>query len=136
MLPFGLVVLVVGTLVVANAWAVIDARLVASSAAREAVRTYVETGSDGAGAWRAAEQAATAVMVDAGRDPNRFRLEPVAVVRGALSRCARVVVVASYEVPALTVPFVGGFADGITVEARASEVVDPYRSGLSGGGCG
>ena len=46
-LPFGLLVFIVGTLLVANAWAVVDAKLAVTSAAREAVRSYVEA-DDGA----------------------------------------------------------------------------------------
>ena len=43
-LPLGMLVLVVGTLLVVNAWAVVDAKLAASAAAREAARAYVEAG--------------------------------------------------------------------------------------------
>lgn len=136
MIPFGLLVLCVGMLLVTNAWAVIDAHLVASSAAKEAVRTYVETGSDVTTAWTAASAAADDVIVQSGRDPQRFTLEPAAVQSGGLDRCTRVVIEATYRVPALTIPFVGGFAKGITVDVTASEVVDPYRNGLEGGGCG
>ena len=136
MLPFGLLVLTVGMLLVVNAWAVVDAQLVASSAAKEAVRSYVETGTDGGMAWAAASAAADEVIVQSGRDPQRFTLEPASVQSGGLDRCARVVIRAEYRVPALTIPFVGGFAKGITVDVAASEVVDPFRNGLTGGGCG
>ncbi len=136
MLPFGLLVLTAGMLLVVNAWAVVDAHLVASSAAKEAVRTYVETGTDGGTAWAAANEAADDVVSQSGRDPQRFALRPASVQSGGLDRCARVVIEAEYKVPALTIPFVGGFAKGITVSVAASEVVDPYRSGLGGGGCG
>jgi hypothetical protein len=44
-LPFGFLVLVAGSLLLANAWAVVDAKFAASAAAREAVRVYVESGS-------------------------------------------------------------------------------------------
>ena len=40
-LPLGFLVLVSVTLVIANAWGVIDARMAVSAAAREAVRAYV-----------------------------------------------------------------------------------------------
>ncbi|MBA2283441.1 MAG: hypothetical protein H0W25_19710, partial [Acidimicrobiia bacterium] len=40
-LPFGLLIFVVGALLVANAWAVIDAKLAVTAAAREAARTWV-----------------------------------------------------------------------------------------------
>ena len=41
-LPFGLLVFVVGALLVANAWAVVDAKLAVDAAARQATRHYVE----------------------------------------------------------------------------------------------
>ena len=41
-IPFGLLLFVAGTLLVANAWAVIDAKMAATSAAREAARTYMK----------------------------------------------------------------------------------------------
>ena len=41
-LPFGLLTFVVGMLLVANAWGVVDAKMATTSAAREAVRAYVE----------------------------------------------------------------------------------------------
>ena len=43
---FGIAVVVVGALLVYNAWAVVDAKMAASSAAREAVRFYVESDGD------------------------------------------------------------------------------------------
>ena len=39
-IPFGLLTFVVGALLVANAWAVIDAKMAVSAAAREATRAY------------------------------------------------------------------------------------------------
>src|SRR5690606_14592703 len=55
---FGFLVLVVGSLVLANAWAVVDAKYAATAAAREAVRAYVEASSE-TQADRAALDAAT-----------------------------------------------------------------------------
>jgi hypothetical protein len=42
-LVFGVLIFVIGTLLVVNAWAVVDAKFATSSAAREAVRAAVET---------------------------------------------------------------------------------------------
>ena len=42
-LPFGVLIFVLGALLVTNAWAVIDAKLAATAAAREAARVYVES---------------------------------------------------------------------------------------------
>ena len=44
-IPFGILVFVVGALLAASAWAVVDTKLAVVSAAREAARTYVEAGS-------------------------------------------------------------------------------------------
>ena len=46
-LPFGVLVFVVGVLLVVNLWAIVDAKVAATSAAREAARAYVEA-ADGA----------------------------------------------------------------------------------------
>ena len=41
-LPFGVLIFVVGTLLITNAWGVVDAEVAADAAAHQAVRTYVE----------------------------------------------------------------------------------------------
>ena len=97
-LPFGLLTFVVGALLVANAWAVIDAKLAVSAAAREATRAFVEAPAD--------------------TDP----------LDALFARCETVRFEASYRIPAIRVPWIGGFGDGIfTASARHSEVVDPFR---------
>lgn len=126
-LAFGLLVFVVGTLILANAWAVIDAKLAVNRAAREAARAYVE--STPAEADAAAVGAGRDAMRGHGRSPGRLRLghDDVAFVR-----CARVTFTATYRVPLVTLPFVGGLGSGFEVRARHSEIIDPYaaRSGL------
>lgn len=124
-LVFGLLVLVLGTLVVANAWGVIDAKLAAAGAAREATQAFVQApaGSDPAGMARAA---AVRAMIGQGRDAARMTL----LVSGDLTRCSRVVAEVRYRVPLIVVPMLGGLGSGFTAAARHSELVDPYRSGL------
>jgi hypothetical protein len=125
-LPFGVLVFVAGTLLLANTWAVIDAKLAVESAAREAGRAYVEA-PDGRQAEADAAAAAADTIASLGRDRRRLRL------RGnhpPFVRCAIVEHEASYVVPALTLPFLGGFGSGITVRGRHREVIDPFRSGL------
>jgi hypothetical protein len=131
-LLFGVLLFVFGTLLVVNAWAVVDAKLAASAAAREATRSYVESSSvDGAAG--AAEAAGRQVFAGYGRSLDRAELR---LVEGALVRCARVTFEAAYRLPALHVPVLGGLGSGLRVAARHSEVVDPHRSGLgAGGGC-
>ena len=133
-LPLGVLVFVVGALLIANAWAVIDAKLAVSSAAREATRTYVEapaslTVDDAFIAARSAAEAAFAAQRGSSRRPA---LRLVEGDGGARNRCTRVTAEVTHRVPAVTVPWVGGFGRGFTVRARHSEIVDPFRSGLSG----
>lgn len=125
-IPFGLLTFVVGTLIVANAWAVIDTKVAVSAAAREATRAYVEAPSN-VDALGLAEAAAREAIRGAGRDPDRLVLTPLAA---SFTRCAPARFAASYRIPAVRVPWVGGFGQGFTVTARHAELVDPYRSGV------
>jgi hypothetical protein len=125
-LPFALLVFVAGALLIANAWAVVDAKLAAESAAREAGRAYVEAG-DGATAAAQASHAARSAIEGAGREPGRLILTdngPPYV------RCTVVEHVATYRVPTVTIPFVGGFGQGITVRGRHREILDPFAAGM------
>lgn len=130
--PFGVLVFIVGTLLVANAWAVVDAKLAVSSAAREATRAYVESPSAPEARARA-ESAAREAVNGAGRDPARLTLT---ALEADFSRCSIVRFEASYPVPAITIPLIGAFGHGrgFTAKARHAEIVDPYRSGIPRGG--
>lgn len=129
-LPFGFLVFVAGTLLVASAWGVVDAKIAASAAAREAARAFVEsTAASTAGALSSAQAAAEAAVVGHGRDPGRMRVSAEGPL--VLERCAPVTFVASYRVPTVTLPWIGGFGDGyVTASARHREVVDPFRDGV------
>jgi Flp pilus assembly protein TadG len=129
-IPFGVLLFVVGALLVANAWGVIDAKMAAASAAREAARTYVES-TQPAQAREAAEVAAQQAIAAYGRDPAKLRLDGPDDASD-LARCNRVTFTASYPVPAFTLPWIGGYGDGFTVRATHSEIVDPFREGLPG----
>lgn len=126
-LIFGVLIFVLGLLMVANAWGVIDAKLAASTAATEAVRAFVQTAPDGDPAVQA-RQAATAVMVASGRSSERTSV----TIIGSPVRCSRVVAVVRYRVPIVAVPLLGAFGSGFVVTATHAELVDPYRSGLIG----
>jgi hypothetical protein len=136
-LPLALLVFVVGTLLVANGWAVVDAKAAAGTAAREAARAFAETpaGMSPSAAWTRAEARAFDAFAAAGKDPAAAEVDASAG-GGSVERCARIVVETRYRVPALTVPWVGGLGQGIVVHARHSARVDPFRSGLDGTGCG
>jgi hypothetical protein len=128
-LPFGLLLFVSGTLLLTNAWAVIDGTLAASAAAREGARAYVESPAADV-AEGAAVDAALATIEGHGRDPARAEVE---WSRGPdFRRCAPNTIVVRYRVPTLTVPFLGSFGSGfIETTGRHTEVVDPYRGGLT-----
>jgi hypothetical protein len=127
-LLFGVLLFVVGTLMVAYAWAIVDTKLATVEAAKQATRTYVEAPS-GAVAAAQAQQAADQALAGYGRDPQRAR---VAELSGSFYRCQRITITVSYPAPLLVLPFVGRVGTGETVEAAHSELVDPFRSGLPG----
>ncbi|HEX4868689.1 MAG TPA: hypothetical protein VFV32_13850 [Acidimicrobiales bacterium] len=129
-LPFGLLVFVLGALLIANAWAVVDAKFATDAAARQAARTFVE-GDELTRARAAAEAAALAALEAHGRDPQRATVEALGQL--GLERCDRATFEVSYSVPALSLPVIGGYGTSpFRVRSTHSEVVDPYRSGLLG----
>ena len=129
-LPFGVLVFVVGTLLVTNAWAVVDAKMAVTSAAREAVRAFVEAPA-GADAHALAAGAARTAMQAHGRADTMT----APIVDGVLARCQRVQATVRADVPAVVLPWVGGLGSFVA-SSTATEIVDPLRSGLEGeAGC-
>lgn len=131
-LPFGFLVFVVGTLLIVNAWAVVDAKLAVTAASREGVRVFVE--SDEGVAASSANSRATQALAAFGRADGRGTVGSVAA-DGAFARCNRVSMEVTYDVPAITLPWIGGFGESITVRSVHSEIIDPYRDGVPEGGC-
>jgi hypothetical protein len=127
-LVFGVLIFVVGTLLVLNAWAVIDAKFAASAAAREAVRAAVksEVGSDLSSVAHAA--AAEALAAHGVTSDRPWTLEVLGTQ--ALHRCDEVAYEVSLHVPALVLPGIDRRRTGFDVSATHRELVDPYRSGL------
>ena len=134
-LPFGILVFVIGSLLVTNAWAVIDAKLAVSSAAREGARTYVEAPPDLAVAAAQARQAGLDAIAGHGRDPAQAEVT-VDNPAGAYERCVRISVEVAYEIPAVHLPIIGGYGRGFDVASRHSELIDPWRDDVPGTGCG
>ncbi|HEY9555619.1 MAG TPA: hypothetical protein VIR58_02725 [Acidimicrobiales bacterium] len=129
-IPFGLLIFVIGSLLIVNAWGVVDAKFATDAAARQAARTFVE-GEGLDGALSAAEEAALATISGHGRDPSRTTVDTVGSL--AFERCARVTFEVSYEVPTISLPFIGGYGSGpFHVRSSHTELVDPYRSGVPG----
>lgn len=139
-LPFGVLVFVVGTLLVANAWAVVDAKLAVDAASRQATRHFVEAEVAGTGAVddaaASAREAGLAALAAHGRRAERADVRLTGLVpapgQAGYSRCARATFTATYVVPALSLPWIGGFGNGIDVVSSHSELVDPYRHGVPG----
>ena len=126
-LPFGFLVFVAGMLLVVNVWAVFDANLAAGAAAREAVRTFVES-DDAASGLSAAVDAAEQALAGHGKDASRMELTWSST---ALERCRPITVTVRYRVPTISVPWIGAFGSGLLeTSASHSEIVDPFRGGL------
>ena len=130
-LAFGVLVFVLGTLVILNGWAVIDAKFATSAAAREAVRAVVQAPVDASASdlRRRAEDAARHAFVAHGYEAEAVHIPEADLT---LERCAEVEVVAVTQVRSALVPGMQGPA--LTeVRSRHVELVDPFRSGLSEG---
>ncbi len=128
-IPFGLLIFVSGALLIANAWAVVDAKMATDSASREAARYLVESNGDTAGAVAIGNEAFENHV------GHTDRLTSDVVVQGSdigggFARCARVSVTYQYTTRAISVPLLGGWGSGISVTSTHSEIVDPYRAGL------
>lgn len=123
---FGLLVLVAGTIVVLNAWSVLQTRRVLDGAAREYLRAYTE-GDDPADARSGARRALQAVLDGERRRPAggpNVRLEEPDETR--FGPCAEATISIWAEVPAARVPFIGTFGS-TTVRVTHSELVDAHR---------
>lgn len=132
-LPFGLLVFVAGGLLLTNIWGVVDAKFAAGAAAREATRYVVESARadvDPATIRAGAASVARQTLDDHGRtSPAEVTVRPDAA---ALTRCQRIEVTVSTEVPAIRIPFIGGYGEPFDIVATHSELVDPTRSGVAG----
>lgn len=135
MLPLGFLVFVVGSLMIVNAWTVVDSWMAVSTASREGARVFVESPPDEA--WPATQQRVLDVMDDYGRGTRTLAPQPPVIEGdGSYTRCALVTVSVEYDLAFITLPFLGGFGSIDTIEATHSERIDPYRSGDFEGECG
>lgn len=125
--PFGLLILIVGALLIANAWAVVDAKMAVVAAAREAARSAVEA-DNLSEADAAARRAAEAAVLGHRRNPDDLGRISLTADSG-FRRCARIDVRVTYVVPAVVLPWIDGFGD-FEVSATHSEIVDPFREGV------
>ena len=133
-LPLAVLTFVVGTMLVANLWAVVDARFAVDAAAREAGRRYVEA-PDAASARAAAERAAAEALAGHGRDPSRATVTVAHPDGRDWGACVPTAVTVRHPVRIQGVPGLGG-RRLVTVTATHHQVVDPWRSGVDDrGGC-
>lgn len=129
-LPFGFFIFVSLTLFIVNVWGVIDAKLAVTSASREAARAFVESTDPGAG-FAEAQLRADETLAAYGRDGDRATVGTPELPDGFV-RCGRVTIEVTYDIPALSIPFIGGFGDVTTVRSAYTELIDPFRDGLPG----
>ncbi len=127
-LIFGVLIFVLGTLVVVNLWALIEARNVANSVARDYLRAYTEA-PDPATAVQRGDRAAIAAAGAAHGDGWTWS------IRGAdpssFGPCARASVTVEVKVAGIAVPVIRGLGER-TVRVTRTELVDPYRGLTSG----
>ena len=128
-LAFGVLIFVIGTLVVLNGWAVVDAKFASNAAAREAVRAVVEApaGTPGTDLQQRATSAAHQAYAAHGHEPGRVDVTPEGPL--TLERCAEISIATTVEVSSVIVPGVME-TPRWTVSSRYQQVVDPFRSGL------
>ncbi len=128
-LPFLVLVFMVGSLMFAQSWAVLDAKMATTSGARQATRTYVEqSGKSSSNASKRAVQAGE-TAITAHSLPGESSITPIGVL--SLQRCQRVTFAATQKIPALRLPLRSN-PSPIVVRSQHSEIVDPFRSGLKG----
>src|SRR5207253_1403705 len=95
-----------------------------------ATRTYVEAASHDEGVLDA-EQAARDVIDAYGRDGDGLTIDAPAD-SSSFQPCTRVSFTTRYRVPAVVLPFLGGFGDGFTVSSTDSELIDPGPATCAG----
>jgi len=120
-LVFGVLIFVTMSLAFVNLWVVIETKIALSAAAHEAARAFVEA-PDSDGAAQRAQLVARDVLRAHG-----IKSMPTIEVEGAFSRCTRITVTARAPVAGISLGWLGQWGQR-QVAARASEVVDPYRS--------
>ena len=124
-LALGVLVFLFGTLLVANVWAVIDAKMATTSAAREAARAFaLADEAPVPAAWAAAERSLAA------HGWPREASEALEL-DGAHERCAVVRARVTLSVEPIALPD-AGFGHAFSVTSEHRERVDPLRGGLGG----
>lgn len=128
-LALGVLVLLAGTILIVNAWAVLDTRMALEAATREYLRAYTEA-DDPLSAAVEGSGAAERVMQDRpalwkrteidGPEPERF------------GPCAPASVTLRARVPAIRIPAIDTQWGEHTVAVSAVELVDAHQEMISG----
>ncbi|MEM8708073.1 MAG: hypothetical protein AAGE98_16540 [Actinomycetota bacterium] len=129
-LPFGFFIFISLTLFLVNVWGVVDAKLAVTSASREAARAFVEA-PDAAQGFAQAQIRADEALAAYGRDGERASVGTPELPDG-FTRCGRVTIEVTYDIPALSIPWIGGFGEVTTVRSTYTELIDPFRDGIPG----
>lgn len=133
-LIFGVVIFVLGTIVVLNAWSALDARFAAAAAARDAVRAVVQApaGSDLAAV---AESAAVAAFAGHGREPAGLEVIWIGDGDGPQrARCGEVRFRVETTVDVVLLPRWSS-PPSFQVSALHAELVESYRAGIDATVC-
>ena len=134
-LPFGILILVTGSLMVVNLWSVINTKMAVNAAAREAAHAVAEAAPTGNGsgdlsadARREGERAAIAALTTHfDRSPDQPVAVEIVFPPGGWRRCARIDVRVTYRAPVIALPFLGSMGPDRDVVAEHHSIVDPYR---------
>lgn len=121
---FGVLIFVIAMLAVVNVWAIVEARNVANSAAREYLRAWTEAPDLGT-AEAEADNAARSSFAASEWRLSELMIDPPSP--HSFGPCGVAEVTVSITVPAIELPIVGGIGTHV-VRARRTEVVDPYRA--------
>ncbi len=128
-LAFGVLVFVFGTLVILNAWRLVDARFASSAAAREAVRASIDApvGTAAPELRDLAHAAAVGAVRAHGYEGVRLSIEPIGPLEQI--RCAPVRIRATVTVQVTSLPL-WRHRTRYDVASVHEELIDPYRTGL------
>lgn len=134
-LAFGVPIFVLGTIMIINAWGVVDAKSAANAASREVSRYVTESVGIDPPELVHERARSVAVLTLRGHGFAESRLQQVQVTAPGgqgLVRCALVRSVVTVRVPTVRLPLFGAFGGTYDVRGRSEERIDPLRTGLDG----
>lgn len=118
-IPFGIVVFIAATLLLANVWAAFDTRGTLDNAARDYLRAYTAAMTRAEAETAGADAAAVALG-------DRVVDHTIRAPEEAFGPCRAVTVEIEATLPAVRLPFVGGLGTQ-TIRTTQRELIQPYR---------